>query len=259
MEIWQAIVLGAVQGFTEFLPVSSSGHLILLQKWFGITEGVLFYSIMLHVGTLIPVLVVLWKQILELFKKPFGRFWNLVLATIPAGVVGLVMATLLDLDGIFTEHVWLLSITFLLTAGEMLFSEIRCKKVKMDNGINYKSALTMGVGQAFGVLPGLSRSGTTVTFGCLAKVDREENAKFTFLMSIPLILAAAALESLDCIKEGTIGNINFVALAFGVVTAMVTGYIAIKFMMSVIKKANYKWFSLYLVGVSVASLVTGLI
>ncbi len=259
MEIWQAIVLGAVQGFAEFLPISSSGHLILLQNWFGITENVVFYSIMLHIGTLIPVVIVLWKEIIGLFKKPFTNMGLLVLATIPAGVVGLVFSLALDLDSIFTEYVWLLAITFMLTAVELIFSEWRCKKVQMINGITVKTSLIMGAGQAFGVLPGLSRSGTTITAGCLANVDREKNANFTFLMSIPIILAAALMSTLDCIKEGSIGDINIWAVLVGVLTAAVTGYIAIKFMLKIIKKANYKWFSLYLVGISIATLVTGLI
>ncbi len=259
MEIWQAIVLGAVQGFAEFLPISSSGHLILLQNWFGIQENVVFYSIMLHIGTLIPVIIVLWKELLGLFKKPFNKLGFLVLATIPAGVVGLVMSIAVDLDAIFAEYTYLLAITFTLTAVELIFSEWRCKKVEMNNGITLKTSLIMGAGQAFGVLPGLSRSGTTITAGCLGKVDREKNANFTFLMSIPIILAAALMSTLDCIKDGTIGNIDIWALLVGVLTAAITGYIAIKFMLKIIKKANYKWFSLYLVGISIATLVTGLV
>ncbi len=259
MEIWQAIILGAVQGFAEFLPISSSGHLILLQNWFGIEENVVFYSIMLHIGTLIPVVIVLWKEIIALFKKPFNKLGLLVLATIPAGVVGLVFSLAIDLDTLFAEYIWLLAITFLLTAGELLYSEWRCKKVEMTNGITVKTSLIMGAGQAFGVLPGLSRSGTTITAGCLGNVEREKNANFAFLMSIPIILAAALMSTLDCIKEGTIGDINIWVLLVGVLTAAVTGYIAIKFMLEVIKKANYKWFSLYLVGISIATLVTGLI
>ncbi len=259
MTIWQAVILGAVQGFAEFLPISSSGHLIVLQKWFGIEENVVFYSIMLHIGTLIPVIIVLWKEIIALFKKPFNMLGLLVLATIPAGVVGLVMSIAVDLDAIFAEYIWLLAITFMLTAVELLFSEWRCKKVQMNNGITLKTSLIMGAGQAFGVLPGLSRSGTTITAGCIANVDREKNANFAFLMSIPIILAAALMSTLDCIKEGTIGNIDIWALLVGVLTAAVTGYIAIKFMLKIIKKANYKWFSLYLVGISIATLITGLI
>ena len=137
----------------------------------------------------------------------------------------------------------------------MLFSEIRAKKVQMTNPINVKTALVMGCGQALGVLPGLSRSGTTITFGGIAKVERTENANFTFLMSIPIILAAAALETLDIIQAGSIGSVDFLPIAIGVITSMVCGYIAITFMLKIIKKANYKWFSLYLVLLSVANLI----
>lgn len=259
MEIWQAIILGAVQGFAEFLPISSSGHLILLQNWFGIEENVVFYSIMLHIGTLIPVVIVLWKEIIALFKKPFDKLGLLVLATIPAGVVGLVFSLAFDLDALFADYTWLLAITFMLTAGELLYTEYRCKKVEMLNGITVKTSLIMGAGQAFGVLPGLSRSGTTITAGAIGNVERGKNANFAFLMSIPIILAAALMSTLDCIKEGTIGDINIWAMLVGVLTAAITGYIAIKFMLSIIKKANYKWFSLYLVGISIATLITGLV
>jgi undecaprenyl-diphosphatase len=259
MKIWQAIVLGAVQGFTEFLPVSSSGHLILLQNWFGIQDNVIFNSIMLHVGTLIPVIIVLWKEILALFKKPFNRFGYLVLATIPAGIIGIIFSKVIDLDTLFAENIWLLSITFLFTAGEMLFSEIYAKKVALNNPINVKTALIMGCGQAVGVLPGVSRSGTTITAGGLARVDKTENANFTFLMSMPIIVAAAAFQTLDLIKEGTIGTFSFLPIALGMLTAMVCGYIAIKFMLAIIKKANYKWFSLYLVLLSGANFIVALV
>ena len=259
MEIWQAIVLGAVQGFTEFLPVSSSGHLMLLQNWFGIKENVIFYSIMLHLGTLIPVVIVLWKQILGLFKDKCSKMWLLVIASIPAGIIGIVFSKVFDLDALFTEHVWLLSITFLITAAEMLYSEHRAKKVEMLNAVNFKSAFIMGCGQAVGVLPGISRSGSTITAGGIAKVEKGENAIFTFLMSIPIILAAVLLESLDCISQGSLGNISALPLMFGVLTAAICGYIAIKFMLAIIKKANYKWFSLYLIILSAVNLIVYLV
>ncbi len=259
MEIWQAIVLGVVQGFAEFLPISSSGHLLLLQKWFGIQENAFFYSIMLHIGTLIPVFIVLFKDIIGLFKKPFKRFGYLVLATIPAGVVGLITSLAFDLDAFFFENLWLLGITFLLTAGELLYSEYRCKKVEMLNPINVKTSLIMGAGQAIGVFPGLSRSGTTMSAGCLANVKREENASFTFLMSIPIILAAALFETIDVVKAGSIGSIDVLPLIIGMITSMICGYLAVSFMLKIIKKANYKWFSLYLVLISIATFITAFV
>lgn len=258
MEIWQAIVLGAVQGFAEFLPISSSGHLILLQNWFGIKENVVFYSVMLHLGTLIPVILVLWREILSLFKKPFNKFFYLVLATIPAGILGIVFSKVFDLDALFTDNVWLLSITFLITALEMFYAERRAKKVQMLNPINTKTSFIMGCGQAVGVLPGISRSGTTITAGCIANVDKNHNANFTFLMSIPIILAAVLLESVDVVKSG-VGDISALPLLFGILTSAVCGYIAIKFMLKIIKKANYKWFSLYLVLLSVTNLIVFLV
>ena len=255
MEIWQAIVLGFVQGIGEFLPISSSGHLILLSNWFGIEDNVIFYSVMLHLGTLVPVIIVLWKQILEVFKKPFNLFGCLVLATIPAGILGIIFSKVIDLDALFADNIWLLSIPFLFTAGEMIFSEIRAKKCQMTKEINSKTAFIMGCGQAVGVFPGISRSGSTLTAGNLAKVDKTHNANFTFLMSIPIILAAVLLEGLDFITSGANVGIDFVPLALGVLTAMISGYIAIKFMLKIIKKANYKWFSLYLVLISMANLI----
>lgn len=255
MQIWQAIVLGAVQGFSEFLPVSSSGHLILLQHWFGIEEGALFYSVMLHIGTLIPVVIVLWKEIIGLFKKPFNKLFYLILATIPAGVVGLLLHFTVDLDALFAEKIYLIGITFLLTAGELLFAEVYSKKKTLDNPIGVKNALMMGAGQALGVLPGLSRSGTTITFGTISKTEKSENANFTFLMSIPIIIAAALLEGYSCVKEGA-GDISVLPLLIGVLTAALCGYVAIKFMLKIIKKANYKWFSLYLLLISAATFIT---
>ena len=259
MEIWQAIVLGFVQGFAEFLPISSSGHLILLSNWFGIEDNVIFYSVMLHLGTLVPVIIVLWKQILDVFKKPFKLFGCLVLATIPAGIMGIIFSKVIDLDTLFANNIWLLSISFLFTAGEMIFSEIRAKKYQMSSEINTKTAFIMGCGQAVGVFPGISRSGSTLTAGNLAKVDKVHNANFTFLMSIPIILAAVLMEGLDFVQGGGGVGIDFLPLALGVLTAMISGYIAIKFMLNIIKKANYKWFSVYLVLISIANLIVYLV
>lgn len=255
MQIWQAIVLGAVQGIAEFLPISSSGHLMLLQNWFGLEEGAFFFTMALHIGTLIPVVIVLFKDIIGLFKDKWKRLWLLVLATIPAGLVGFILSVGVDIDAFVGDNIWVLSIAFLITAGFMVFSELFSKKNNMINGINVKTALGMGLGQVLGTLPGISRSGSTILGATVMKVEKNERASFTFLMSIPTICAAVLLEIVKGVKGGTIGDIEVLPLVFGIVTAMITGYIAIKLMLNLIRKANYKWFALYLVGISIANLI----
>ena len=255
MEIYQAIVLGLIQGFAEFLPISSSGHLILVANWFGITENAVFYSIMLHLGTLVPVLIILRKKILGLFKSPFYLLRCLIIATIPAGVIGLLVSRLIDLDALFSQHIYLLSITFLITALMMFISQRLAKKQTQSAQINLKSAFIMGCGQAVGVFPGISRSGSTLFFGYLAKVDNENNAIFTFLMSIPIILSAVLLESVELAVGTSAVSVDVVPLTFGILTAMISGYLSINLMLSVIKKANYKWFCIYLVLISAVNLI----
>ncbi len=273
MDIWQAIVLGAVQGFAEFLPVSSSGHLILMQRWLGVSEeaGGLFFDIMLHIGTLVPVFIVFFKDILGLFKrtettlsdgtvkKSFlfnEKMWFLVVATIPAALTGVLLGDFVE--GAFYNgdilSACLLAGTFLLTAGELFLSEILSKKREKALPLSYKSSIVMGLAQGVAIVPGLSRSGTVISSGCIYGLKREENASFAFLMSIPVILGAAAVSTLDVLESGVV--IDAIPLIFGVLTAAVTGYLAIKFMLRVIKKANYKWFSLYLVIMAIASIVT---
>ena len=256
MEIWQAIILGAIQGFAEFLPVSSSGHLLIAQRWLGVTEGELFFDIMLHIGTLVPVFIVFYKEIFNLFKKPFNKMLFLIIATIPAGLTGVLLGDLVEgafYGGDLLASI-LLSATFLLTATELFFSEWVSKKYDKKLPLSYKSSLIQGVAQGIAIVPGLSRSGTVISAGCFCGLDRTENANFTFLMSIPVILGAALVSGLNLMDTGI--QIDVLPLIFGMITAMVTGYIAIKAMLKVIKKANYKWFSLYLVIMAVASTVS---
>ena len=256
MEIWQAIVLGAVQGLAEFLPVSSSGHLILMQRWLGVTEGGLFFDVMLHIGTLIPVFIVFFKQIIGLSRKPFNKLLWLVLASIPAALTGFLLSDYIE--GAFYGGdelaACLLAGTFLLTAAELLASEIVQKKRNLELPLSLKSAAVMGVFQGVAIVPGLSRSGTVISGGCFMGVNREENADFTFLMSIPVILGAALVSGYKAVKGGI--TIEVLPIIAGMVTAAITGYIAIKVMLKVIKKADYKWFSLYLVIMAVASVIT---
>ena len=256
MQVWQAIILGAVQGFAEFLPVSSSGHLIIMQRWLGVQEGGLFFDIMLHIGTLIPVFIVFFKEIISVFKKPFNKLWYLVIATIPAALTGVLLGDIVE--GAFYGgnllSACLLAGTFLLTAIELFVAEHVSKKYKKSLPLSYKNSAIMGLAQGVAIVPGLSRSGTVISSGCFCGVERSENANFTFLMSIPVILGAAVVSGYKVIKNGAV--VEVWPLVFGVLTAMVTGYIAIKVMLKLIKKANYKWFSLYLVIMAISSVVS---
>lgn len=258
MEAWKAIVLGAVQGFSEFLPVSSSGHLILLQRWLGVEDGGLFFDVMLHIGTLIPVCIVLFRDIIGLFKVP-KKLLYLIIATIPAGLTGVFLGDKIEVyfySGDLLAAI-LLGVTFILTATELFVAETVSKKREVFEPLSIKHVVCMGVAQGFAIVPGLSRSGTVLSAGCFSGLEKNQNAAFTFLMSIPVILGAALVSGYKCVKQGV--SVEIVPLIAGVLTAAVTGYIAIKFMLSVIKRADYKWFSLYLVVIAVVSVLSKVI
>ena len=251
MNVWQAVLLGLVQGLTEFLPVSSSGHLVLLQKWFGIDPDYsMFLTVMLHVGTLIPVCIVFFKDILGLFKKPIPLLY-LVIASIPAALVGFLLGD--QIDAVFYGGKYLAP-CFLFTALVLLQAELVAKTKPLYRDINAGNAALMGVAQAVAVVPGISRSGSTIAAGCFCGVDREKNANFAFLMSLPVIAGSALLEGYDFIKSGST-EISFLPVLLGVIAAAISGYVAIRVMLALVKKANFKWFSLYLVCLSVLLLI----
>lgn len=259
MEIWQAIVLGLVQGLTEFLPVSSSGHLVFFQQLMNVDleGGAMFLGVMLHVGTLISLCIVFFKDILGLFKKPFHTLFFLFIASIPAAVVGLAFGD--AIDGFFYGGEFL-CYGFLLTAIVLLLTEWMGKRTKEPKELGWKSALVMGAAQAVAVIPGISRSGSTIAAGTFCKVKRDGVAKFSFLMSIPVIGGAALVEIFKIVRDGTvIPSSDVAAMLVGVAVAAVSGYLAIRFMLKVIAKADYKWFSLYLFAMAIFTFVNNFV
>ncbi len=265
MEIWQAIVLGLVQGLTEFLPVSSSGHLAFFKGIMGLDVGLLF-DIILHVGTLIAVCALFWRDIVDLFKKPFKTLLYLIVATIPAGLVGvLLMDWSEEVIGGSKYIGILLAVFFTLTAVLLFVTEIVAKRRDREKELPlcWRTTISMGCAQAVAALfPGLSRSGTTICAGVLAGGRSEDLAKFSFLMSIPVILGSFAVSLLKGAIDGDLA-VSFEAMgpnagwciAIGFVVAALSGLFAIKVMVNAIKKANYKWFSLYLVLLAIACIV----
>lgn len=265
MEIWQAVILGLVQGLTEFLPVSSSGHIAFFEGLFRIDDSdiAMFFMIILHLGTLVAVCVVFWKDILELFKKPFKTLGLLVLATIPAAVAGLIFEVC-DLDAVFLGKFKgiFLGVFFLLTAILLFTTEMIVKRRQNLLPLCLKTVLPMGFAQAIAVLPGISRSGSTICAGTLAGCRSEDVAKFSFIMSIPVILGSFLVELVFGLYKGEIQQ-NFAdggatlgwSVALGFIISAIAGLFAIKVMLKVIKKANYKWFSLYLVLLAITNIV----
>lgn len=266
MEILQAVILGLIQGLTEFLPVSSSGHIALVQGLFRINDDdiALFFSIILHLGTLVAVCAVFWRDILNLFKKPFKTLGLLVLATIPAGIVG-ILYEIFDLDRIFRgDYMGIyLAVFFLITAAVLFTTEMVAKRRKSPGlPLSIKTAMPMGAAQALAVLPGISRSGSTICAGTLAGCKSEEVAKFSFIMSIPVILGSFAVELFMGLRSGELqasfetgGATLGWSVALGFIISALAGLFAIKVMLKVIKGANYKWFSLYLVLLAIACFV----
>ena len=261
MDLWEAVwksgILGAVQGLTEFLPVSSSGHLTFLQI-IGLNFGegmTTFINVMMHLGTLIAVIAVFWRDILALFKKPFKTLLMLIVATIPAGVVGLLFND--EIDAFFSGPTALLNLAvcFAVTGLLLLVAELVAKRrQKQPHALGWGSSISMGLMQAVALFPGISRSGSTIVAGTLTGAKREDVAKFSFLMSIPVILGSFAVEVVCVVREPSavaqIGTNGFIGIAIGVVLAAVFGFLAIRLMLRAIRKANYIWFSVYLVCLS---------
>lgn len=256
--IWKSAILGTVQGLTEFLPVSSSGHLTLLQQILDYDlggAGMTFVNILLHFGTLLSVVFVFRREILALFKKPFKNLFMLIVATVPAGVIGLLFnGKIEDLFDPETNAAWLcwLAVFFALTAFILLLTEFVSERRKKVSPLSWKHSVPMGLAQAVALFPGISRSGSTIAAGVLSGAKRDEVAKFSFLMSIPVILGSLAVEVFHVIKpdEGmtvAIGTGGIVGMVVGVVFSAAAGFFAIKVMLKVISKGNYKWFALYLV------------
>ncbi|HBN12416.1 MAG TPA: undecaprenyl-diphosphatase [Clostridiales bacterium] len=263
MEIWQAILLGLTQGLTEFLPVSSSGHLVFLQRIFGVSQGGLFFNIVLHLGTLVAVCVVFWRDILALFKKPFKTFGFLVLASVPAAISGFLLEDLIDEMGSTFAYIGvLLAVFFTLTAVVLFVTEWVVKRRKNELPLGWRTVIPMGLAQAVAVLPGISRSGSTICAGMLAGGKSEDVAKFSFLMSIPVILGSFLISLVKGLVKGEIqedfaagGSTYGWCIALGFIISALVGLFAIKVMLKAIQKANYKWFSLYLVLLAVTCVV----
>lgn len=242
-EYIEALIVGAVQGLTEFLPVSSSGHLLVLSK-LGVGQPELFFTVMLHVGTLLAVVSVYFKKIVNLILHPKQNN-TLFLVLSSAVTVIMILIVKLAFPSFFdslTEGSWV-GFSFILTSVLLVSAEVFYRGTKKPNLV---SSVAAGFAQGVSaLLPGLSRSGSTIAAQTLTGVSRTDAADFSFLLSVPVIVGAALMESKDFITGEIAVSVNWGALAVGVGAAFLTGVLAIKFFMNVIKKFRYYPFAAY--------------
>lgn len=250
MSIIQAAILGLVQGLAEFLPISSSGHLILSRAVMGISDetaatgAFMMLDVLLHAGTLLAVLVVFWKDWWNILKNPFKSktLLMLIIASIPAFIVAVFFDDFVE--QFFTG--WFLGVSFLVTAVFLLIAEaVSARLKKGSDDVKPKNAIIMGIMQAIALLPGVSRSGSTLTGGLLSGLDRKAAAKFAFMMSAPAIVGSLLFEGLDALELGYFAQLELVPTIVGMVVAAISGYLAIRFMLRLIQRASLNWFALY--------------
>jgi len=253
MQLWHYLVFGLVQGLTEFLPVSSSGHLVLLEKLLGFSGDFLFFVVLLHLATLLAVLVALRSQVREVLQHPFDKKSRLLLiATIPTVLMVLAGKQWVDiaLEGNF------LALAFMFTGVLLLATSMLTKRQKPARPLHMRSAVLMGIAQGFAVVPGISRSGATICTGILAGEHQTESASFSFLMSIPIIVASMVYELFTASGLALLDakTISFSLLAF--VVAFVTGVLAIRWMLKLVARGKLWLFSIYLFVLAGVALLT---
>ena len=261
MDWIEALILGLVQGLTEYLPVSSSGHLAIGSYLFGIEgEENLAFTVAVHVATVLSTLVILWKEIDWIFRGLFKcemnaetkYVLNIVVSMIPVGIVGVFFKDYVE--EVFGSGLVIVGCMLLLTAALLTFSYIA--KPRKKEKISLRDAFIIGLAQACAVMPGLSRSGSTIATGLLLGNKKESLAQFSFLMVITPILGEALLDVVKGLKgEEAFGGIDMMPLAIGFIAALVSGCIACKWMINIVKKGKLIYFGIYCAIAGVLTLI----
>lgn len=238
----EALILGLIQGLTEFLPISSTGHLYLGRNLFGLQEAGLLLDTMLHIGTLLAVFVFYKDEFIKIIKKPFSKLTYLLLVgTIPAVVIGLLFKD-------YFEEISKTGVTigweFLITGIFLWIADSAKNGYKKMDDIGYKDAFIIGTFQAVAIFPAISRSGMTIVAALWRKLDRETAAYFSFLLSTPAIAGAVVLQSVD-LASGAGEEISLSALLVGIISSAIFGYFAVRWMIGFLKKHSLKPFAVY--------------
>jgi len=250
----EALILGVIQGLTEFLPVSSSGHLEIGHALLGTSgEDNLSFAVLVHAATVLSTLVVLWREVAQLFVGTFTTpKWNkekdyvakILVSMIPVFIVGMFFKD--EVEALFGNGLLLVGICLLITAALLVLSEwLQKKRQSKGHEVGYKDAFIIGLAQACAVLPGLSRSGTTIATGLLCGVKKESVAQFSFLMVLIPILGEALLDGMKIMQGKVTSELDLVPAIVGFVAAFVTGCLACRFMLEVVRRQRLVWFAVY--------------
>ncbi|MGI6128493.1 MAG: undecaprenyl-diphosphatase UppP [bacterium] len=259
MNLLQAVVLGIVQGLGEFLPISSSAHLVLMPWLFDWPDSGLVFDVALHVGTMLAVIVFFWRELLEIvyfgLTEPRSRdgklFWYLAAASVPGAVFGYLFEE--QAETVFRSPfviVWTLA-----TLGLLLWwADLKGRKMRQIEDLTWRDSILVGISQALAIVPGVSRSGITMTAGLIAGMKRETAARFSFLLSVPII-AGAAVYKLRHLRLAMV-DLPFIA---GVLTAAVVGYLSIRFLLQYLRRGSYFVFAVYRFALAVLILIFALL
>lgn len=238
--IMKYILLGIVQGLTEFLPVSSQGHLMLVCRFLGLTENIAFDTI-LHLATALAATIYFRNEIIELFTKKHKLLWLAVVATFFTGVLGMAFKDFFE--SLFSNFYYV-GPFFIVTGLVILLGDWIGKGRRAEADMNIKDASIIGIAQGLAIIPSLSRSAMTISAALACNLDRKFAASFSFIIAIPAILGAGLIQSKAIVKAGTIG-IGLIPILFGFIASFISGWIAIKLFMNIIQRMSLKWFAYY--------------
>lgn len=273
MTIFESLILGILQGITEFLPISSSGHLVIGESLLGLqVETLKSFDVVVHLGTFSAIIIYFWNDIIGLFKGLFSyvglakksshnqEYRNLIgyilIGTVPAVFVGLFLGDSIDFlfRSTFYVGLWMIVV-----AEIFLLAEWASKKFKKEENLNWKKAIVIGLAQSVALIPGVSRSGSTIAAGLFQGISRERAARFSFLLALPAIFGAGLLTALKVYKSGSGLYVEFLPLVIGFIASAVAGFASVYFLMKFLKKHSLNVFAYYLFAIGGVSVVLSLL
>lgn len=260
MNFFESVILGIVQGMTEFVPVSSSGHLVFLRNVFGISDTGIFFDVILHGGSLLAIIIYFWPTWRKILKSVFVKkeeesqklFWNLAVASIPAFLAGFLLEGVIDK---YFRSVFWVAIFLILTGTLFLVVEKAARPKKKVDSLSFLAAFLIGLFQAVAIFPGISRSGLTICGGLLSGLSRKYAAYFAFLLTLPVILGANLFEVFEMAREGF--NENILIIGTGFLISFIVSYFSVKYFLIFIEKYSLAIFAPYLVIVGFLLLILG--